>query len=360
MLIPHLVRAFFARSLRSLTLFVEATDEGFTPIGNYPVFAGLHSLHLSGSGIGPNEWAAIFNSSTLTAVEAITIGADQLPGYARSPMARRVRDLTVNCAEDLGRNLGPDQLAWQELIQHAPPPRRLVLNCHNPGGKVFVAMRRAGWLREVQELSISGDSQYEVYSGRTQGIRALFRSERLRKLTALRLHEACDRETLQALAEWAGTRRLESLTLTDDYHGRLVAGWFDPQRPAERLRRLEGVVLCNDEDVARFLAMARLTRVGRLQLSFCPDYDPDAQVSFQRLSPDAAERVVRSPGLVNVTEATFGFRHLPDVATRLGQVLADPAVMPRLRQLKLYGGYGDDLPRVEALRARFGPRLHAF
>ncbi len=360
-LIPTLARASFAGSLRTLILAgTGVTAAGFQQVATDAAFAGLARLDLRHSQVNSTAWACLFNSTTLTKLTTFTLGANLLPAYARSPLARRVRNLTVQCADDLDRNMSADRRAWLELIVNAPPPRRLTLDCHNPGKEVFAAMRKARWLRDVRELSISGDSQYEVYSGRTAGIRSLFGQKSMPKLGTLNLHEACNRRVLATLAEWPGTAHLEKVEATDDYHGRLIPSAFEPATPPDRLRHLEGVVLILADDAARFLALPRLDRLARLKLSFSGEYDQATREFLPRLSPDVAEQVIRSPGLANVTEMTLGFHYLPAVAERLAVVLADPAVMPCLRHLTFYGSFGNDLPSMDNLRARFGSRLVAF
>jgi len=356
-----LAQATFARSLRSLALVgTGLTRPGFRQVATDAAFGGLRSVALTADAAGPADWAALYQSATLANVTTLAVGADRLPAYARSAMATRVRNLTVNCADDLDRDMTPDRQAWLELIAHAPPPRRLTIRCHNPGPEVFTAMRKANWLRDVRELSISGDSQYEVYAGRTEGIRTLFRGKAMPKLATLKLHEACDGRVLAALAAWPGTARLESFEATDDYHGRFWPSSFAPATPPGRLRHLEGVILITDDDAAGFLALPRLDRLGRLKLSFCGEYDQPTGDFNPRLSPDVAERVIRSPGLANVTDLTLGFHYLPDVAARLADVLADAAVLPRLRRLYFYGSFGNPMPPMDALRARLGSRLQAW
>jgi uncharacterized protein (TIGR02996 family) len=358
-LVAHLARATFARSLRSLTLVgCGQTSEEVRRLASDPSFGALEALDLTWNPLTPDAWGAIFKSSTLTAVTTLHVGADMLPVYVRSPMARRVRDLTVAGTSDLDRSLAPDRRAWAELIEHAPPPRRLVLECHNPGERVFAAMHEANWLRDVEELSISGDSQYEVYGELTGGICSLFDGKVMPRLVSLRFHEACDRKVLAALADWPGLAHLESLELTDDYYGRLVPRFFKPDDLPGRLRTLRGVVLSTDDDVDRLLAWPQLKRLTRLHLSFYAEYDQNARTYIERLSADTAERLLRSPALANLTTATFGFNYISSVATRIATVLASPAVIPRLRWLRLYGGHGTPNPALDGLRARFGPRLH--
>jgi uncharacterized protein (TIGR02996 family) len=359
-LIPYLAAAPFARRLTSLALVgCGLPAEGARRLATDPVFGALERLRLSWRGRDRDTWAVLFNSTTLTAVKSIEVGADLLPAYARSPMAARVRDLTVTCANDLDRNLDPDRQAWLELIDRAPPPRRLVLRCHNPGPEVFAAMRRKNWLRDVRELSISGDSQYEVYSGRTEGIRSLFGPRALRRLASLKLHEACDRSTLATLARWRGAGRLESLELTDDYHGRLVPSRFEPAHAPQRLRNLCGVVLFTDKDVERFLTSFPLERLTRLKLSFCAEYGGSGETFLPQLSPAAVARLLRSDRLARLTELTLGFHYMTDAEAQAAQTLADPSVMPRLLRLQFYGNYGNERPSFDELRARFGLRLRA-
>ncbi|MGL6096871.1 MAG: TIGR02996 domain-containing protein, partial [Fimbriiglobus sp.] len=204
-LVEHLARAPFAPNLRRLTLTrVDLPVESFRRIAADPVFGNLRALDLSGNPGAADGMPLVFASRTLTRLRTLAVLADRLPDYAASPVARQVRNLTVDCADDLNRNLATERRAWLELIRTAPPPRRLTMNCHNPGRDVFVAMRRAKWLRDVRKLSISGDSQYEVYSGRTGGLQALFSGNAMPRLTRLRLHEAAGAKLRERLRRWPG------------------------------------------------------------------------------------------------------------------------------------------------------------
>ena len=285
-LVPRLAGATFTHRLRRQTLAMcMIGSDGFRRIATDPAFSSVQSLDLVGNTVSPDEWALLFESPTLTQVNALSIHGDQLPVYARSSMALRVRELTVAGASDFERDMAPERQAWLELIDRAPPPRRLVIECHNPGREVFAAMRRQGWLKTVRELSLSGGSQYEVYSGRTAGARSLFRWGVLPCLARLRLHELCDSATRTALAGWNGLTHLESLELTDDYHGRLIPDQFDPEYPPERARMLNGVAVFSEADVEQFLALPRLERLSHLHLSFCAQYQSATSQFFARISP---------------------------------------------------------------------------
>jgi hypothetical protein len=220
-------------------------------------------------------------------------------------------------------------------------------------------MRRERWLNGVRELSLGGDSQDQVYSGQTAGARSLFRRGVLPRLTAVRLHELCDHPTRLALSQWDGLIRLESLELTDDYYGRLIPHQFDPEHPPERLRTLAGVVLASEADVEQFFAFPRLERLAHLKLAFRGAYNNQTGQFVTQISPDVAERVVRSDRMAHVTDLTLGAAHLPEVYARLVTVLADPAVFPRVRRLRLYEETWGREPSLDGLRKRFGLRLDA-
>ena len=359
-LVPALARAVFAGRLRGLELGGNRLGaDALRRLGADPAFGQLRSLGVNGTCDDPAGWAGVFRSPHLTALRRFVVGADRLPEYARSPLATRVRDLTVVCANDLDRDTSPDGRAWLDLIDRGRPPGRLGLRRHNPGREAFRAMREGRWLRRVRELDIRGDSQYEVYSGRTAGVRSLLRPGVLPRLTRLRLHEVCDGRTRAALAEWGGLTRLEALELTDDYHGRQVLDDFDPVRPPERLRVAGGVILMTPADVGRFLGWPRLERLERLHVSFASEYAGGHEF-VARIDPATAEQAVRSGRLDNLTELRLGFHEAPAVKARLAGVLADPAVLPRLRRLTFYGGSGHGSPDLSGLRARFGPRLTAW
>lgn len=357
-LTAHIADAPFASSLRTLRIArSRLSADALTRIAVDPVFARLRALDVSGNAHEVKPWKSLFESGTLTHIRTLAIGAESLSEYARSPMALRVRNLTVHASGndelDSGRNVGP----WRELIDRAPPPRSLRLLSHNPGREAFAAMRRTRWLRRVRSLAVGGDSQYEVYAGRTAGIRAQLFGDAMPRLTRLRLHEACDDRVLAALSAWRGLERLESLELTDDYHGRLRPDRLDPEYPPERLRALRGVVCDTDEDAERLLSLPRLERLAHLDLSFSGRFVAATQTYHQRVSVAAAERVVRSGRFANLTSLRLGFNQIPAIEARLARVLAEPGVMPRLRRVRVHG---DENYRTEfgaALRARFGRRF---
>jgi hypothetical protein len=185
------------------------------------------------------------------------------------------------------------------------------------------------------------------------------------RLATLRLHEVCDPSTIATLVAWPGLPRLESLELTDDYHGRLVAHRLNPSRLPDRLRSLRGVILVTEEDVDAFLTRYRLNRVTQLQLSFCAQdmrsaLHPTSEGYISWMSSESADRVLRSGDLVHLTELTIGFHYMPDLQAHVVQTLADPSVLPQLRRLSFYGSFGNEQPALDGLRSRFGPRLHAW
>ena len=359
-LVERLAESSFAANLRSLRLReCGLNSDAMRHLASGPVFSNLRALDVMENKIEAGAWQTLFHSTTLRSLRSLAIGARQLPRYARSPLARQVRNLAVHCDDDLDRNLAPDRKAWLELIASAPPPRRLTMSCHNPGNKVFAAMRRTNWLRDVRRLSISGDSQYEVYSGRTAGIRSLFGPRSMPKLARLRLHEACDSDVLETLEKWQGIGRLESLELTDDYHGRLRLARFDPKAALGRLHELRGVILITDADVERFLGLPCLERLRRLKLSFVAEY-AGPNVYLERVSVAAAERLVRTARFSRLAELELGFHYVPNVHARLAELVPDSSVLPGLRSLKFYGSFGNAPVPVEGLRARFGSRVVAF
>ena len=127
-------------------------------------------------------------------------------------------------------------------------------------------------------------------------------------------------------------------------------------------RGLGDVYKRQDEDVARFLALPGLENLTSLQVSFLGHYDhatyryTDAVV----LTEAAADRVIRSDRLARVRDLTIGFGYTRRIEFHVAPQFADPAVMPRLRTLRLYvmrDGSSADRPEIAGVRARFGLRL---
>ena len=352
-LLARVAGARFAPSLRVLNLRgCHLPPSAFARLATDEALGGLRSLDVSGNTTDASAWDELFASRTLGRVRAVAISAAQLTAYARSPMAQRVRDLTVHASGndvfDGGRDSGP----WRELVDRVPPPRCLTLRCCNPGREGFAAMRRTGWLRKVRDLSIAGDSQYEVFAGRTAGIRALLVGNAMPRLTRLRLHEACDARVLAALSKWRGVERLESLDLNDDYYGRLEPSEYDPVHAPERLRELRGVVCRTDEDIERFLTLPRLERLESLQIALVAQFDSQTHSSEEAVSVGAAVRLIRSERLLNLVRLDLGFADVPAVQQAVRATLADPAVLPRLRHVRASG----DTNPPDGLQARFGLR----
>jgi uncharacterized protein (TIGR02996 family) len=358
--------AAFARNLRRLNLSeCRLTAVGFRRLAGDPVFRRLRSLDVRHNAADdPSAWEELFRSRTLTGVGAFHLGADRLPGYAGSPLAGQVQDLTVGWGQAFDEDGGDASVPWARLTETAPPPRRLALETHNPGRAAVRLMRRTGWLRRVRELDLSGDSQSGAYRGSGVFL-GLFRPGVMPRLARLRLHEVGDPPLRQALAAWPGLSRLESLDLADDYCGRFRPADFPAAHPLTCLRSLDGVTLTSDEDCERFLALPGLENLTSLQLSFLGHYDrtthryTDAVV----LTEATADRVIRSDRLTRLTELTLGFGYTRRVEFHVAPQLADPAVLPRLRKLRLYAmrdGSSADRPSLAGLRARFGLGLVAW
>ena len=362
----HVAGATFARNLRRLNLsYCRLTAAGLRRVAGAAAFARLRDLDLTDNPGGPEARAAVFHSRHLTAVTSVGLNANHLPAFAASPMAKRARRLAVGWADRDGEEDDPPEVpGWADLIAAAPPPVRLGLRNHNPGRAAFRLMRRTGWLRRLRELDLSGDSQGGAYDN-SAVFRGLFRPGVMPRLARLRLHEVGDPKLLGALAAWPGVSRLESLDLGDDYHGRLKPTNFAPARPLGCLRQLEGVILSTDEDVDRFLALPGLDHLTALQVSFLGHYDrttyryTDAVV----LTEAAADRLIRSDRLARLTDLTVGFGYTRRVEFHVAPQFADPAVMPRLRTLRLYvsrDGSSADRPGIAGVRARFSLRLIAW
>ncbi|QDU20250.1 TIGR02996 domain-containing protein [Urbifossiella limnaea] len=346
--------AAFATGLRRLNLRgCGLTAECFERLAGDRVFARLQALDVRATLSQLGGWQPLFGSTVLRSLRSLAVPGNLIHTLARSRVVGQLSDLRVGREEGYGHPRRDTD--WQELVDAMPPPRRLSFQIHNPGGRAFRAMSRAGWLRHLRTLDIAGDSQGDVYHN-PSGLRHLFRPGVMPRLVRLRLHEAADDALLGRLAEWPGLARLESLEVTDDYLGRLDFDAFDPRHPPERARTLRGVTLASDAAVERFLAMPGLEAVNRLQLRVGIDPGHTAP------SVTAGERVVRSERLANVTDLTLSFHDAEDIESRTWPVLADPAVLPRLKSLTIHGSGAADRPTLDqsGVRRRFGRRLQAY
>jgi len=346
-LLYYLVRASFAGRLRALKLVGCGVGAAVVRgIATDPAFGGLRALELDGQPIDRSAWQALWTSATLTRVTRVVVGAERVADYARSAMARRVRDLTIRADGGVAEG-------WDDLIDAAPPPRRLVLEGCNPGPEAFATMRREGWLRELREMAIYNDAEYDDSQSY---LARLFRPGVMPRLTALTLHQVPDVALFARLAAWRGLARLESLALTDEGFGRLYPRRFDPTHPPDHLRRLEGLVLSTEADAERFLALPRLERLAQLGVRFWTDLP---NVNGPLLTARTAEALLRSERLVNVTQASLEFACPDGFTDHLTALLTDPEVLPRLHRLTLYDSRVRAPAALPALRARFGGRLIA-
>jgi uncharacterized protein (TIGR02996 family) len=354
-LVSLIAEAPFARRLSTLALEgCRLTERGIGRIATDPVFRRLRKLAVAGNAESPAAWSALCHSSTLDRVRDFSITANHLPQYAGSPAAGRVSRLSVHYGSDQDRNPRTVREAWVRLIATGRQPRQLTLRCHNPRMEVFEEMRRRHWLRELHTLSLRGDSQDDVYGGRTAGVRRLLRPGALPRLARLDLHEVADEKVLAALASWPGLSRLEKLALTDDYHGRLWPGDFAPAHPLEGVTQLDGLRIVTEADADTFLGMPGLEGLRHLSLSLGADFTEDRRL--ERISAQAIERLLRSPRLHRLTSLSL---LVDDSWTMLGHVPAlftDAAFMPGLRKLHMQAD-GSPQNAVEVLRRRFGLRL---
>jgi hypothetical protein len=203
-------------------------------------------------------------------------------------------------------------------------------------------------------LFLGGDSQYSVYDGRTAGVPLLLRSRTLPRLARLKLHELADARVLSALSEWPDLPRLEELHLTDDYSGRLWPADFAPAVPLRCLRHLSGVALQTESDVDSFLRIASGAPLRRLGLTLQAEHTNDGIVHHLNFS--TVDRLLRAPALRGLESLSLDFDDYIELASHGLPQLADATLLPRLRNLSVHGDRPPEA--LEALRARFGPRLN--
>jgi hypothetical protein len=331
-------------------------EDGVRRIASDPVFASLRRLDVAGNSQPPEATAAVLNAQHLSRLVDVCVSADHLGVLAESPLAGRLRGLSVEAVGDDGWDFGFDRAEplWERVIAKVNRPNRLKMRCHNPGPQAFAAMRKAGWLRRVRSLDLAGDSQYGVFYEGLSGVNGLFRSPRtLPRLTRLRLHEAADDHTLQALAAWPGLGRLSSLALTDDYGGRLWAARFHPATPLLRLKTLSGVRVVHDADCVQLANILAEGRLRSLDLVATPEHHSD-HTNTLHLTADGLLGLLQSPALSGVRRADLGFHDLQEFA---GEVLArfvEPTVLPKLRTLYPGGLYDTPTAVRQALTARLG------
>lgn len=352
-----LARAAFVGSLRHLEVKrCGLGDNGLRRIASDPVFANLRRLDVAYNSKSAAVTIEVLHAPHLTRLSDVCVTADHLGVLADSPVAGRLRGLSVEAVGDDAWDCEFDRAEpfWERVIAKVNRPIRLKMRCHNPGPRALAAMRKAGWLRRVRSLDLAGDSQYGVFDEGLSGVNRLFRSPRtLPRLTRLRLHEAADDQTLQVLAAWPGLGRLSSLELTDDYGGRLCADRFRPTTPLRRLKTLSGVRVVHDADCIHLANILADTKLRSLDLVATPEHQSD-QTSTLHLTADGLLELLRSPALSQVRQANLGFHDLQEFAAEVLRRFDDPAVLPKLRTLYPGGLY--DTPSVvrQSLTTRLG------
>lgn len=337
----------FARNLVRLGIEPwKLGDEAVLRIAGDAVFGRLRHVDMAGYGanVSPSARDSLFHSETLGSLRCMEIGEDELDAYSRSPLARRIRSLTIAGGE--GGEPHEARASWRRIVETAEPPRILSWVCYDPGREVIADLRRSPWLRRVRSFVIRNDSQSPGLH-RTDGIARLLRSNSFPRLTRLRLHEFADRTFREALADWPGVARLEQLELTDDYFGRFATPLFESPVFDCRLERLSQIYVGEDADVEA-IATARVVGVRELDLGFGIDLDPTA-----------IRRVFDCPMLANVETLRLGFNPYEpttqQMPAKVYRVLADAAVLPRLQTVCSW--LSDDEGALAALRTRLGAGL---
>jgi hypothetical protein len=154
------------------------------------------------------------------------------------------------------------------------------------------------------------------------------------------------------LRRWAGLQRLHGLELTrldpgEDFQGALPPWLLGATELPIRARVLGGVVLRGRSDVDAWLAWPGLAGLSRLGLDF---------LARGRASPaelaDLSGQVLRDPRLGRLVELDLQLIGLD--ATPALQALADPGVMPGLRNVSVHG---PTRAQLTAVRSRFGLRF---
>jgi hypothetical protein len=228
------------------------------------------------------------------------------------------------------------------------------MSCHSPGARVFAAMRKAGWLRQLRSLDLAGDSQYGVYGGKKTGVDALFDSATtLPRLTHLRLYELADSATVGQLAAWDGLRRLRTLDLGCDYSGRLFADDFRPTVPLARLRKLSGVKVRFDAECVHLAKVLRGSDLCTLQLTLDVNHERRTRRAGD-LTAAGVLRLLRSKSLAPLRRLVLGFHHLEPFAASVLPPLRDGTILPHLRRLEPAGLYDTPAAVRRALVGRFG------
>lgn len=326
-------------------------DVGMGRIADDRRFAGLTHLDLLWNVGLSSAWERLVHSPHMTALRDVAIPTSALATLGERCRRHPLTGVTVSGTDDTAD--------WKRFIKDCPPPKRLCLWVCNPGSDVFDAMRESGWLREIEELELRGDSQGDVYSEDHAGVERLFADpETLPKLRRLTLHELAEEETVEAVAYWSRLSQLESLAMTCDYGGRLYVDQFHPNVPLSRLRELAGVRVRKDADAARLTELLAGSRIEELEVAITATSIADDGVV--ELTADGLREFLRSEPLCRVTACDVSFFGVEEFIPIGLPLLADPGALRRVQLLTPSGVF--DVPPADRakLLARHGHRILLF
>lgn len=323
-------------------------DAGMVRLADDHRFSALEQLDLLWNTVGNAAWERLLRSPHLGALRDVTVSGSATDVLRERCRRHPLTGLTVSWNDE--------ETDWRAFITACPPLKRLSLWVCNPGRDVFDEMRESGWLRDIEELELRGDSQGNVYGGDHAGVERLFDDpETLPKLRRLTLHELAEEETVEAVAFWPRLSQLESLALTCDYGGRLYVDQFYPERLLTRLRKLSGVRIRDDADAARLTELLVASRIEDLVLAVTAT--PEAGDAVVELTADGLREFLQSEPLCRVTACGVSFFGVEEFIPTGLALLSDPAALRRVRLLAPSGVFDVSAAARKELLARHGYRV---
>ncbi len=342
--IETLALAPFAASLRRLEIWSESiSPEGVVQLASAPAFSGLRRLGLTGCRAGAEGVRAVLSSRTLSRVTSLGLDFEQdLPALAHSPRLSRFTELDFYPFDDAG---GAGDVDWRLLADalgeaDAPALRSLRIEMSDLSHQALRALLSSPGVAGLRRLRLQS-----VYEADRLPWERVLTAGVFPHLSELEL-ESCRFRGTGWLAAWPGLERLRCLRLValEGIDAQLESLLASPHFGAN----LESLRLSNsesDDELATetLLALAAHPRLGMLR---------DLSIDWQDIPASFIEALAAAPASRHLTRLQLTGHAQSRVEA---EALADPRLLPRLRELSV--SRMPEVTRPEGLRGRFGPRL---
>jgi len=341
-----LAEAPFAPGLRHLQVANGTQSDMHRAVADGP-FRSLRSLNVWTNGSLRESWWPLYASPNLVNLRSLSLSG-RAPDvyYATSPLARRVRKLSLSIHDDYSGGEPQSAATWATFFRRVRPPDSLTIWYGSETTGVLDQMRLSGWLRNVYELTINSDEISEYGGAYAAGVGRLFRPDSLPRLARLTL---TGMDSLDALTAWDGPGRLEELLLFGSGSVRLgVRAGTLAAAPNVVLDRRSSVAVASDADLD--VVAGRLATVRELYLTEGGPNLPESAPATS-MTPAGVARFLTSPRAAHLLALDVHL-HQDSPGGPWARLLADPAVMPALRRLWINAPLTP--AEQEGLNRRFG------